>query len=125
MFSECAIGDTAQVHHVIDELVRKIVTQEASSNRRARGRRQRQHRRLVKEQRIGRASAGGESKREHATAGAQEEDPSAPQEEVSEVRQDICWDWVKSGGQCYRGANCPYKHEAAPLTAIPVCSLTS
>ena len=103
---------------MIDEIVRKIATQEAGSNRRARGRRQRQHRRLVKEQRI--ATASGESKREHATAGVHEEDPSAPQEEASEVRQDICWDWVKSGGQCYRGANCPYKHEAAPLTAIPV-----
>ena len=92
------------------------MTKEASTNRRARALRQRQHRQLLKEQRVANAGRAGQGDDPSSTTTG----TGAGMAAVGEVRQDVCWDWVKSGGQCYRGASCRYKHEAAPLTAIPV-----
>ena len=110
-----------EVHHVLDDIVRKLVTAEAAENRRNRHKRQKRHRKLLKEQRLAsrgllhdsevaalNGGGGGAGGGESAGAGA------------DQIRHDICWDFVKSGGKCYRGDSCQYTHEMVPLHQIPV-----
>ena len=42
------------------------------------------------------------------------------QREGGAVRDDVCWDFVRSGGKCPRGDACNFKHEVeVPLSALP------
>jgi hypothetical protein len=65
------------VHHVINDIVRRIVTAEATKNRRNRRARQKRHRKLLKEKRL--ASRGLLHPSKQAGGG------------VDQIRQDICW----------------------------------
>ena len=35
------------------------------------------------------------------------------------IRKDICWEYVVTGGKCYRGDTCRYAHEMVPISDIP------
>lgn len=35
------------------------------------------------------------------------------------IREDICWEFVVTGGKCYRGSQCRFTHEMVPITDIP------
>ena len=138
------------MHHVIDDIVRRIVTAEATENRRNRRARQKRHRKLLKEKRL--ASRGLLHPSEQAGGGGKADAGEGGEAGgVDQIRQDICWcvpalraaknpqrsicrsvdlsirrsdaahrDFVKSGGKCYRGDACRYTHEMVPLHQIPV-----
>ena len=109
------------MRQVIDDIIRKLVKAEAAENRRNRHKRQKRHRKLLKEQRL--ASRGLLHESELTTAGVSDaySKPNAFRPgSVDQIRHDICWDFVKSGGKCYRGESCQYTHEMVPLHQIPV-----
>ena len=94
------------------------MTAEATENRRNRHKRQKRHRKLLKEQRLASRGLLNESAlapNASAATGSSESGGGADQ-----IRHDICWDFVKSGGKCYRGDSCQYTHEMVPLHQIPV-----
>ena len=85
----------SQVHHVIDDIVRRIVTAEATENRRNRRARQKRHRKLLKEKRL--ASRGLLHPSEQAGGGGEADAGEGGEAGgVDQIRQDICW-CVSSG----------------------------
>ena len=106
------IQETVQV---LDDIIRKLVQAEAAENRRNRHKRQKRHRKLLKEQRL--ASRGLLYDSEAANVSGTPNDTAA---ERDQIRHDVCWDFVKTGGKCYRGTACQYAHEMVPLHQIPV-----
>jgi len=40
-------------------------------------------------------------------------------DEAGDDKSDICWEWVMTGGRCYRGRLCRFRHEVVPIHLLP------